>query len=492
MKIRRAFYGLFFLATALFLNFVVPPFQNPDEPQHFIITMVYAQGEEHRDEVEAEVIRLMDKYNWWKHGGLVHVGELPESLSQIPVFQKHFSGKDFRAMHKNIVLYHFALGKILGFFYRGSIETAYFICRLVSILFAAGAIFLVYVSFKKIGERESVFPLAFLFILFLPQFFQTALTVSSDALAVLLGSLFFYAVLSLMAGEMKGIFFVWLIGAAVLGFFTDRSVFVLLPLLVLLPFFIIKKEKYKESIVNVLAFLVVTLMLVGIVANLFPLHFENSLDLFEGNVHKVGKALPGLFSFSSFEMEFFSTIMDSFFLKYGWMAFGLGILFAVFWRSLVMVSLAGIVVLLGKRGWNVLRKWPEWVTRFKKALGFKKAQRKWRRIEANTKKSFGNRLVGKLTLFFALTVLFQVTAAWTYYGRQGILAQGRQFFPLIIPIGFLFVVGVKRTFDVIRPGLGKVVVVGFVVVEFLVLTLVIWAQMVPFFHMIIKSPYYGI
>jgi hypothetical protein len=85
-----------------------------------------------------------------------------------------------------------------------------------------------------------------------------------------------------------------------------------------------------------------------------------------------------------------------------------------------------------------------------------------------------------------------VTAAWTYYGRQGILAQGRQFFPLIIPIGFLFVVGVKRIFDVIRPGLGKVVVVGFLVVEFLVLTLVIWAQMVPFFHMIIKSPYYGI
>ena len=95
-------------------------------------------------------------------------------------------------------------------------------------------------------------------------------------------------------------------------------------------------------------------------------------------------------------------------------------------------------------------------------------------------------------MFFSLlAVLFNLIAAWTYYGSHQVLAQGRHFFPLIIPIAFLFVLGLRQIFDRIRPGLGRVAVMGFVVIEFFILNFVIWAQMVPVFHMMIKSPYKG-
>lgn len=492
---KKVIFGFFFLSTALLLNFVIPPFQNPDEPQYFTMVMVYAQGEEHRDEVEAEVIQLMDKYNWWKYVGMGRPGELPQRLTQISTFQKIFSGEDFRSMHKNIVFYHFVLGKALGAFFKGSLEQAYFICRLISMLFVGGALILVWKSFKKIEKRgfaeRPVWLLGFLFVLFLPQFLLASLTVSQDALAVLLGSLFFYAAFSLIAGENKSFYYAVLLGSAVVGFFTDRSVFLLIPMAVIFPLFLIKKEKYQESIVNGLAFLIGALILFGIVVNLFPLKIEPSLELFGENLKRMGEALPGLFSLDAFNLKFFSLIMDSFFLMFGWAIFGLGLGFYLLWRWMVTLSAVGVVVLLGKKVKAFLRRFSEAIRKAEKALGMRRIKRRWRRIEKRPQKTDKDGFRVKAVLFSVLAVLIHLTAVWTYYGSKEVLAQGRHFFPLIVPIGLLFVVGVKIIFDMIRPGLGKVVVMGFVVVEFVVLTTVVWAQMVPFFHMILKSPYPG-
>jgi len=128
--------------------------------------------------------------------------------------------------------------------------------------------------------------------------------------------------------------------------------------------------------------------------------------------------------------------------------------------------------------------------RLKKALGLKRAKR-WERDQVNPKKKYANGFLVKMTLFFVIAVFSHLTAVWMYYGSHQVLAQGRHFFPLIIPIAFLFVFGLRQIFDMIRPGLGGVAVIGFVVIEFFILNFVIWAQMVPVFHMMIKSPYKG-
>jgi hypothetical protein len=506
---KKGYWLLFLWTVGFLLNFIIPPFQNPDEPQHFAAVMIYARGEENRPAVEKEVIRLMDKYNWWKHLGMGKPVELPEALSDIPFLVSGYPVKDFRVMLRNIVLYHFLLGKGLGFFCRGNMEEAYFLCRFVSFVFILGALVLVWKSLKKIEGKGRE---GFLFILFLPQFLQAAVSVNSDALAILLGSLFFYAAVSLIRGDAKISHFFFLFTAAGIGFFSDRSVFLLIPMTVIIPFFIIKKEIYKESIVYILAILIVVLMLTSILVNIFPLQFENSITLFGSNLESLGEALPRLFAFDAFGLRFFAASMDSFFLRFGWAVFGPGAGFYIFWRIMVIFSIAGVVVFLGMRAVTFFKRGPFWVRRVKTGLGIKPAKKHLWKLEGRSasisprsplKRSrtepakavpaaSEEKFLMKLVVFSLLAVFFQLAAAWTYYGSHEILAQGRHFFPLIIPVAFLFVVGIKCFFDLFHAQAGRIALTAFVVLEFFFLNTIIWARMFPFFHMIIKSPHPGI
>ena len=475
---KKGYWILLLIVVGFLLNFIIPPFQNPDEPQHFAEVMIYARGEESRPAVEKEVIRLMDKYNWWKHLGMGKPVELPEALSDIPFLVGGYPVKDFRVVLKNIVLYHFFLGKSLGPFFRGNMEAAYYLCRFVSFCFILGALVLAWISLKKIeGKgRESG---AFLFILFLPQFLQAAVSVNSDALAILLGALFFYSAVSLMAGEIRYFHFFFLFAAAGMGFFSDRSAFLLIPMAIIIPFFIIKKENYKESIVYVLAFLTGIFMLTGILVNIFPLRFENSINLFGRNLGNLGEALPLLFTFDEFSLKFFTTSMDGFLLKFGWAVFGPGGWLYIFWRVTVIFSIVGVGLFLA--------------IRLKTALGIKSSEKYlWKLRGRPCPGESCDGLQLRLVLFFLLAVFFQLAAAWTYYGSHKILAQGRHFFPLIIPVAFLFVTGIKCFFDLFYPRAGRIALAAFVLLEFFFLNYVIWAQMLPVFHMVMKSPHKGI
>ena len=187
---------LFIIGMGILLNFIVPPFQNPDEPNHFGAVMIYARGEEQKPAVEKEIIRFMDQNNWWKYLGMGRPAVLPASLSDIPFLMGNNPAKDFRVRLNNIVLYHFLLGKGIGLLGLWDVIPAYYFCRLVSFLFCAGAIFLSVLAFQKLSERHSrLFLWGIFFILFLPQFLLGMVAVNADAMAVFLGALFFYAVL---------------------------------------------------------------------------------------------------------------------------------------------------------------------------------------------------------------------------------------------------------------------------------------------------------
>ncbi|HHE76767.1 MAG TPA: hypothetical protein ENL27_02195 [Candidatus Parcubacteria bacterium] len=366
---------------------------------------------------------------------------------------------------------------------------------------------------------------AFLFVLCLPQFLLSAISVNSDALAILLGGVFFYAAVSLIGGEIRPVYFLLLFFSSVIGVFTDRSVFVLIGLAAATLFFLIKREKYKESIVNLLAFLTASLMLAGIIINIFPLQIERSLSLFGRNIQNLGQALPGLFSLAEFNQQFFSTIMDSFFLKFGWAIFGLGAGFYLLWRLVVTISIGGVFVFVGRMGWSWLRDLPGEIENLGEKVGERvgikklKLRRKFRkkrwperwtrghvkdrakdrlkdgvedRVKVHVKsKVSANGFLFKLTFFSLIAVFLQLIAVWTYYGSHEILAQGRHFFPLIIPIAFLFDLGLRSFLGMIRSGLGEIVERAVVVLEFIVLNFVIWGQMVPYFHLIIKNPFPG-
>ena len=122
------FYGA---ALCLLLNFIIPPFQNPDEPQHFRDVLVYALGEDHAPEVEERLIEQMDRYDWWRKAGMGRPAVLPRRFADIPFL--HLPGSATVAGQP--VLYHAAAGRLLRLVPAGDILTLYYICRLFSAVY---------------------------------------------------------------------------------------------------------------------------------------------------------------------------------------------------------------------------------------------------------------------------------------------------------------------------------------------------------------------
>ncbi len=136
MKIWKV--GVFFAAVGVLFNFIIPPFQNPDEPQHFGAVIIKARGEEQREVVEQEIIRFMDKHHWWKLLGMGRPKDLPNKISDIRFIMDYGSSSDFRDRLNRIFLYHFVMGNVVRVFFRDDIISAYYLCRLVSFLFIFG------------------------------------------------------------------------------------------------------------------------------------------------------------------------------------------------------------------------------------------------------------------------------------------------------------------------------------------------------------------
>jgi len=463
---KKGYLLIFVLAVGVVLNFVVPPFQSPDEPHHFGAILIHSMGEKRGDHIEREIIRMMDQNNWWRFVGMGRPEILPERISDVKFLMGYYPGTDFRMRLANITFFHFFLGKIVRIFTGSNIAAAYYFCRLISFFFILGALVLAFLGIQKITDaEENLLLMSFLFILFLPQFLLNVVSVNSDSLAIFLGVLFFYAVTSLFAGEVKIHNFVFVLLAAGLGFLTDRSTFLLIPLCLVIPFFLIRRKNYQTSIVSLLVFFLGLMILVAAFVNLFPLQAENSIQIFQKNLGQISQSLPELVFFGEASRKFLTFILDGFLLKYGWSAFEVAGGFYYIWRILVLFSMIGIGV---------------FVVKFVQSRIKKKTLR------------FGNPLYLKLIGFFLLAVFMEVSAAWTLYGTRNILAQGRYIFPFILPVAFLFVVGIKTFSDLFHPQAGKIAIASFILIEFLFLNYCLWSYILPVFHLSIRSPHPGV
>lgn len=464
---------LFLLSAGILLNFIIPPFQNPDEPKHFGAIMIYAQGEEQKDAVERDIIRFMDKNEWWGFVGMGRPSPLPEKLSDIDYLMSHYSVSDFRQLLQKVTFYHYFMGKILRLISKNNIHAAYYLSRLVSFLFMLGSFFLMHRTFRQMGtvpnftnfreKRDSPF-LVFgvFFALFLPQLILISIAATPDAFTVFLGTLFFFAAISLLSGKRSAGYVFLLIIPAVVGFFADRSTFLLLILLVLFPFFFIKKKNYQKTVIYSLAFLILFILLIYSLTLLFPLQIENSFLLLKTNLQRTISGLPKLLSFNDFTRQFFVQTADSFLLKFGWMAYSGHKIFYIIWRLFITLSIIGIVFYLGK------------------AISTK--------IKKQTKKiqSFPHI---KILLLSLLAIFIQILGLWAFYGTADILVQGRQLFPLIVPITVVFLIGIKSLFDFFHKQGGKIALASFFLFAFLFFNFALWNYIVPIFHLTLKGPH---
>lgn len=454
---------LFVLSTAVLFNFIIPPFQNPDEPPHLGFILSHAYGQEKAKVLEKEIIEFMDKNDWWHFVGLGRPEALPTELSQTD-----FIGILSREVvtSYSVELYHLLLGKTVGLFVKKDVRLFYYLCRFLSYLLYLGSIILVFASFSRLsnfGLRYLILaaPLA----LFLPQSAIGHFSVNPDSLSTFVGCSFFFVAVSLFIDRFDLRTFTVLVLISGFGFFTDRAVFSLIVLLFILPFFFWKFINRGKNIARPVVIIWIAILCVSWLTWFFPMPVFNSLGSIQSNFLRRLPYIAGLFSLNAHNRQFFSILFESFFLRFGWMSYAAEGLVYIILKLLLFASFSGILVYFGR------------VARSK----FSKSPRSHLKTKSD-----------KLMLFFSTAFLFQLFLNWIVWASKYAQAQGRYMFPVIIPALTLFAVGVQSLFSLVHKKAGKAVLSALVVAEFLFFSYAVWNYILPVFHLTRRSPFPGL
>lgn len=557
---------LFLAITFILLNYVIPPYQNPDEPMHFVAIMINVKGEGKAALIEKEIISQMDRFSWWRYLGMGRPAELPSKLVDIPFLTQNYVLEDLRARLNNLVVYHWIMTWLL----RGlggrdiSLSKAYYYLRFFSALFFMITIFLFarmlpriasFPSFRGTGlsQKESSFVSlqkdaaepAFLekfvtlsplfFMAFLPQVLISSLAVSPDAFCLFLGSAFFVAGFNLIQRIKPGLNLMLVYLIALIGLFTDRSLFIFIFLAGLISLFLINKKNWQKSVPLAVAFIFLGVICLYVLVLLFPFQMESSFFLVKNATSGGLKVVKQLFSLNAFNLQFIQQLADSFLVCFGWMAFRAGKGVYWVWRILIFISLIGLLIALWRLGWCLIRKKKGQRTEDVAASAagqthkaqdmdsdFNDSRTEGSKTPAgeqlleslnNKSKNINNGIdfniskIGvvktltfrqknivslKIILFSLASVALQVMAIYAYYGRVGSLPQGRYLFPLIVPIVLLLVTGWLNYFSLFSERFSKFALILIIILAFVFLNYLIWAEMVPTYHFTIKSPYPGL
>ena len=458
----RSHIFVFAVSAGLVLNLCIPPFQNPDEPQNFVGVLSYAHSSASPEEIEGDVIKLMDRNLWWKYIGSGRPEVLPETFAQMDFVQFH----DFRSASNQFVFYQFVLGFLVRSIGFSDISHTYYFCRGVSFLFVLASLFILYGAFDKIARRQNkMYFLPMLFIVFLPQLFLTAISINPDTLSVFLGSVFFYAAVSLILGEFNTRHFAFLFIAAGMGLVTDKSNYFMIPMVLILSFFLLGSRKKPLHLSLIAVFILAFVLLMSWMAWYFPAQIYHSMNVIRTNIIDNTQGFTKLFSSSPFNRRFFIFLSDSFLLQFGWMAFKAHSLVYEIWRGVLLAATAGTAVFL------VPAFLPKTIKFFKHKP---------------------NPVVFKLAIFCLIAVTIQILALWLSQGLRGDLPQGRYLFPVLFPAAFLLLLGIKSFFGVLYGKAGTTAMALLILFEFFFFSFALWRYIVPVFHLVLKSPHPGL
>ena len=441
------------------LSFIIPPLQNPDEPQHFGMILTFVNNDVDQLEVESEIIKLMDQHHWWKYLGMGRPSDLSQGFSKI----KFFDFEDFNSVLKNRTIYHYCLAKICKILPNRETVKLYFFCRAVSFIFLMLSLYIFYLTYKKILKISHYsYIFGFLFLFFLPQLLILSISVNIDALLIMLGALFFYASTSLMIEGFSKISTLLIILTSFIGLLADKSsIFFSILLFILL--IILKDNKKFISLLGIILFMILIISLWAVWY--FPSLYFGLIPQVKNHFVIFFAAASYLWKSPSYNLRFTLLVIDSFFLKFGWMAFSTHKFVYTIWRFFCASASLGILVFF--------------ITKF------------FRKREEN-EASYESSIFLKLVFFFSLAVLVQFGSAWIFLGGRNIAAQGRHFFSLLFPISFLFIHGNKVLCDKVSDKFGQLVIPVIIILEFIFLSYVLLAYIIPLYHISLLSPHGGL
>ena len=211
---------------------IVPPWQQPDEPIHVAVAEVWrsritGEGTSDRGR-EAEIIDSMIRHDWWRHyqkplpagpqpirflstGAVVStIGLEPESPSYAPP-------------------YYATVGWLLSLAPRGTVERDLYAMRLVSMLFAAGTLWVAFLACRLALDELGVVAVTSLLAVH-PQFAIASTTAGPDALVTLAGALVWWQTMRALRGtsQFRSLAVLWLV--SICAAIVDRLGVALLPI----------------------------------------------------------------------------------------------------------------------------------------------------------------------------------------------------------------------------------------------------------------------
>ena len=208
---------LLFACRAMLASAIVPPWQGPDEPAHFISAKQLPVDAYWASEVPLlrAVLESMGKYRWWEaYGGRTPALPRPEF--------EYVSSRLSRGNYGQ-PLYSGLAVLILRTAPTASVEGAYWRLRILSIVLAIATL-----GWAWAGTRllfgSTVATGATAIAALHPQFLLAAISVNADALAICLGAVIWWLVACVITGRRVHMSLLLVVVAAVAAVLTKRNV----------------------------------------------------------------------------------------------------------------------------------------------------------------------------------------------------------------------------------------------------------------------------
>ena len=223
--------SIFLLRGALAIA-VVPPWQHPDEPQHFALVHVLARQTrldltDRRDlDLERRILISMAAHGWWRHYGEALPHPLPTDFGQVP---EHISTTSTMPP-----VYYILGARVLKLSGVEDLVAQAYVLRWMALAIAVPILLCIWAGTRRLFGSWVAGGATLLTALH-PQFVLFSTAVNPAVLVNLCGAVFWWQGARLVTGRPALVSLAILTGTAAVGVFTKRVAAPLVPMLLVIP-----------------------------------------------------------------------------------------------------------------------------------------------------------------------------------------------------------------------------------------------------------------
>ncbi len=343
---------LLFVSRAVIADRVVPPWQGPDEPTHFVLSYVLTLPREvQRRGVETQVLDAMDRHGWWELYGR-------EKKYPVPWFDGVEGLGSGTLEHP---LYYGIAAATLTVTRPHDLDTAYRHLRALSVVLSALALLLGWTGARHLLGAEAALAATALAALN-PQFLLAAITVNADALLNALGALLWWQTTRSFANDRRAVSLILILLTGVAAALTKRLgvvLFVVASLMVVQSLATTRHWRAsRRSLLLTLFAAGLAVVTVLVAWSLFDRQFEQLLVTWRDAV-TVRQPLQETTAADAITTT--TSMVDYWWLIAGWLRFPAPEAWMWIARAITVVGLAGAAAALFDASGREQRLWVPWL-----------------------------------------------------------------------------------------------------------------------------------